>query len=183
MMSNDWSLVLKWLDLLNTVDAGMELLYKDIFVAEHFVRLWVHSWSLLVKESNAEVLLGQIEIPAEPLQEIYQYLTGYACFFSFWVEGFFFISNFWKYLGAMLCCEFARSINLIFLNVIHVPCNGLWHHSYIETYVIIIDSGAVLGSYDEFPQLLLFLSVFVLLLHQLNLNMLCHVWKQNSIFF
>lgn len=56
-MSNDLSLVLKWLDPLNAVDAGMERLYKDIFVAENVLRLEIHSWSLLVKNSNAEVLL------------------------------------------------------------------------------------------------------------------------------
>lgn len=33
MSSNDLSLVLKWLDPLNAVDAAMELLYKEIFVA------------------------------------------------------------------------------------------------------------------------------------------------------
>lgn len=69
VMSNDLSLVLKWLDPLNVLDVCMELLYKDIFVAGNVLRLEIHSWSLLVKDSNAEVLLWQIDIPTEPLQK------------------------------------------------------------------------------------------------------------------
>lgn len=50
--------------------AGMELLYKDILVAENVLRREIHSRSLLVKDSNAEaVLQSQIDIPAEPLQK------------------------------------------------------------------------------------------------------------------
>lgn len=142
---NGW---IPWMVLVHR--AGMELLFKDILVAGNVLRREIHSRSLLVKDSNAEaVLQSQIDIPAEPFKKKISIpdrlcLVSVAGFF-FLLLYFFFFSNFLKYLDATQCCDVSGSINHFFCHVVHVTCNGMWHHSYMETYPIIIDSGNCLG--------------------------------------
>lgn len=135
---NGW---IPWMGLLHR--AGVELLYKDILVA------------------------GNVLTPGDSQQEFA--CEGFQCRGSFTVSdghprwaaskkyintwqampGFFSFLFFFKlsevsWRHAMLWC-FRINKPLFFQNVVHVSCNGTWHHSYMEVHRIIIDSGNCLG--------------------------------------
>lgn len=122
-----------------------------------------------------------MDVPAELLQKIIcQYLTGCVWFFGgreFFVK---LLKVSWHHTVLWICQINKPLFFVIQFTSLLMECDTI--PTWTCTSLLLI-AETVSSSYREFLcSLLSFLSVFVLLLHQLNVNMLHHVWKQCSIF-